>query len=410
MKITNITTFLLKVPLGEERFFSSQCSFPERNSLIVKVDTDAGISGFGESGQYGPGEPVASFIEHILKPMIIGKCPLDVAVIWEKMFTGIRDYGRKTTGIEAISGIDIALWDIAGKFYQKPIYKLMGGSFREKVKAYATGCYYRGNDVRDYKGNLSILKDEARQFFDAGFTAMKCKVGLLHIDEDAERVAAIREVIGPDATLMVDANHAYNFHTAKKIGKYLEEFNIHFFEEPVLPENLTGYRMLRESLNMAIAAGENEFTRYGFLELLKNNCLDIIQPNIGCAGGFTEIKRIESLASSYHVMVIPHCWGSGIALAAALQFSAALAPLPHTAFPCAPENEPMLEFDTNYNPLRDELLVKNFSFSDGFVKVPDGPGLGVDINMEVMEKYLVNHQREFTPPLIKPCNSDISII
>ena len=396
MKITNITTYLLKVPLGKDRFYSSQCEFPERNSLLVKVDTDAGISGFGESGQYGPGEPVASFIYNVLKPMLLGKCPLNHTVLWEKMYAGIRDFGRKTTGVEAISGIDIALWDIAGKYYKKPIFDLLGGAFRTKVKAYATGCYYRGIDVLDYKKSIESIRQEARYYADEGFSAMKCKIGLLHLHQDLERVAAIRKEVGQDITLMVDANHAYNFHTAKKMGKLLEELNIHFFEEPVLPEDPTAYRMLRETLNMAIAAGENEFTRYGFLELLKNNCLDIIQPNIGCAGGFTEIKRIEALSSAHHVQLIPHCWGSGIALAAALQLSASLAPVPHTAFPHAPENEPMLEFDKNYNPLRDELLHEGFDFSDGFVRVPEGPGLGVEINPASMQKYLVKIENEYS--------------
>ncbi|MFZ4413474.1 MAG: mandelate racemase/muconate lactonizing enzyme family protein [Bacteroidales bacterium] len=388
MKIVDVETFLLKVPLGQNRFYSSQCAFPERNSLLVKVTTDAGIIGWGESGQYGPGEPVATFIHTVLKTRIIGKNPLDTAVIWEDMFTGVRDYGRKTTGIEAISGIDIALWDIAGKFYQKPIYELLGGAFRTEIRGYATGCYYRGEDVRDYKKNLSALKDEAKSYLDGGFTALKCKIGLLHVEEDAKRVEAIREAVGDSTVLMADANHAYNYHTAKKMGKYLEDYHIHFFEEPVLPEDIDGYRMLRESLNIAIAAGENEFTRYGYLELLKNRCLDILQPNVGCAGGFTEVKRIEALASSYHVQVIPHCWGSGVALAAALQFCATISPVPHTAFPQAPENAPMIEYDKNLNPLRDELLKNKFEVDAGFVKIPNGPGLGIEIDNKILDKYV----------------------
>lgn len=388
MKITDIQTFLLKVPLGKERFYSSQCAFPERNSLLVKIQCDNKIFGWGESGHYGPGEPVAAFIDVILKPILIGKNPLDTTVLWEDMFTTIRDYGRKTTGVEAISGIDIALWDIAGKFYKKPIYELIGGAFRTKIRGYATGCYYRGDDVLDYKKSLQALKDEASGYLDDGFTVLKGKVGLLHVEEDAERVAAIRNAVGKDTLLMMDANHAYNFHTAKKMGKYLEEQKVHFFEEPVLPEDFYGYKKLRERLNLAIAAGENEFTRFGFLELLKNDCLDIIQPNLGCAGGFTDVKRIEAIASSYHVQVIPHCWGSGIALAAALQFCATIAPSPHTAFPKAPENAPMIEYDKNFNPLRDELLINNFTVADGFVQIPDGPGLGIEIDHDILNKYI----------------------
>lgn len=380
---------MLRVPLGEKRFYSSQSKFPDRNSLLVQIETDNGIVGWGESGQYGPGEPVASFINVVLKPLLIGKNPLDTKVLWELMFTTIRDFGRKTTGVEAISGIDIALWDIAGKFYKKPIYELLGGAFRNKIRGYATGCYYRGEDVLDYKKSLQAIKDEASSYIDAGFTAVKGKIGLLHVEEDAERVAAMREAIGNKSLLMIDANHAYNYHTAKKIGKYLEEQKVHFFEEPVLPEDFYGYKALREALNMAIAAGENEFTRYGYLELFKNDCLDIIQPNIGCAGGFTEVQRIEAISSAYHVQLIPHCWGSGIALAAALQFSATLAPTPHTAFENSPENSPMIEYDQNFNPLRDELLTERFNVEDGYVYVPSGNGLGIEINRQVLEKYLV---------------------
>jgi D-galactarolactone cycloisomerase len=389
MKITDIKTFLLKVPLKENGFYSSQSKFPERNSLLVMVETDNGLTGWGESGQYGPGEPVASFIEFVLKPLLIGKNPLDTTVLWEHMFAHIRDFGRKTTGVESISGIDIALWDIAGKFYNKPIFELLGGAFRKKVLGYATGCYYRGEDVLDYKKSLKMLKDEARGYIDSGFTAIKGKVGLLNVEEDAERVASIRDAVGDKTILMIDANHAYNFHTARKMGRYLEELRVHFFEEPVLPEDFYGYRMLRETLSIAVAAGENEFNRFGFLELLKNECLDIIQPDICCAGGFTEMKRIESIASAFHVQVIPHVWGSGVALAAALQYCSVLAPSPHTVFPKVPENEPMIEYDKNYNPLRDELLVEPFVIENGFVHIPDGPGLGIEIKMQILEKYLV---------------------
>jgi len=388
MKITGVTTYLLKVALGKERFYSSQCAFPERNSLLVKVETDVGITGWGESGQYGPGEPVATFIEVALRPLLIGRNPLEVNVLWETMFTSIRDFGRKTTGVEAISGIDIALWDIAGKFYDKPVCELLGGAFRKKVRGYATGCYYRGEDVLDCGASLSAIEAEARSYVDAGFTAMKGKVGLLQVDQDARRVEAMRKGAGEGTILMIDANHAYNLHTAKRMGRHLERLGVYFFEEPVLPEDMQGYAALRSALDMAIAAGENEFTRYGFYELIRNGCLDIIQPNIGCAGGFTEVRRIEAIANTAHVQTIPHCWGSGVALAAALQLCAAMAPMPHTAFPTAPQNEPMVEYDRNFNPLRDELLTERFDVRDGYVAVPQGPGLGIEIKMDVIEKYL----------------------
>jgi D-galactarolactone cycloisomerase len=388
MKITDVKTYLLKVPIGNKKFFSSQCVFPERNSLLVSIETNNGINGWGEAGQYGPGEPVSTFVDIVLKPSLIGKNPLDTTVIWEDLFNSMQDFGRKTTGMEALSGINIALWDIVGKFYGKPIYELLGGSFRKKVLAYSTGFYYRGEDISNLKKSLQLIKEEATDYLDEGFKALKGKIGLLHIEEDAERVAAIRDAAGKNIVLMIDANHAYNFHNAKRIGKFLEQADVLFFEEPVSPEDLNGFKMLREALNIAIATGENEFNRFDFMRLLKNDCVDIIQPDIGCAGGFTELKRIEALASASHVQVIPHVWGSGVALAASLQFCSTLAPSPQTAFPRAPENEPMIEYDKNFNPLRDELLTEPFKIEGGFLEVPNGPGLGIEVNMTILEKYL----------------------
>jgi D-galactarolactone cycloisomerase len=389
MRITAIQTFLLKAPLGKERFYWSQRSCPERTSLLVKIETDAGIEGWGECGQHGPGEPPAAFINSVLVPRLIGKNPLDAAVLWEDAYTFIRDFARKGTGIEALSGIDVALWDIAGKHYQRPVYELLGGAFRTKVRAYATGCYYRGEDVRDYRAALPALRDEAKGYVDAGFSALKGKIGLLSIDEDTERVRAIREAVGDAPLLMMDANHAYNFHSARKMGKALQSLDVLVFEEPVLPEDLDGYARLRDSLDLAIAGGECEYTRFGFLELLRKGCVDVAQPDICCAGGLTEVKRIEALSTAYHVQLIPHVWGSGVALAAALQLLATLAPVPHTAFPQAPLNEPMIEFDKNPNPLRDDLLRDPIRLEGEFVPVPQAPGLGVEIDEEVLGKYLV---------------------
>lgn len=389
MKIATIETFLLKAPLGKDRFYWSQRSCPERNSLLVRIRTDAGIEGWGECGQYGPGEPPAAFVNSVLAPRLIGKDPLQISVLWEDMYTSLRDFGRKCAGIEAVSGIDVALWDIAGKHFQKPVYELLGGAFRTKVRAYATGCYYRGEDVRDYRSALPALRDEAKGYVDAGFSALKGKIGLLSIEEDTERVEAIREAVGNDILLMMDANHAYNFHSARRMGKALESLDVLFFEEPVVPEDLDGYARLRQSLDLAIAGGEDEYTRFGFLELFRKGCVDIAQPDVCCAGGLTEVKRIEALSTAFHVQLIPHVWGSGVALAAALHLLATLAPVPHTAFPQAPLNEPMIEFDKNPNPLRDHLLRDPIRLDGQHVPVPQGPGLGIEIDEEVLTRYLV---------------------
>ena len=388
MKIKNVSTLLLKAPLAEKRFYSSQCAFPARKSLLVRVETDSGLVGWGECGQYGPGEPVAAFVHKVLAPWLLGKNPLDIAVLWEGMFAMVRDYGRKCTGMEAISGLDIALWDIAGKFYDQAIYQLLGGAFRRRVRAYATGCYYREEDFRDSKASLAALDEEAKRIVDSGFSILKGKIGALALEEDAERVQAVRQAVGPKTVLMMDCNHAYNARVARRMGRILESFDVLIMEEPVVPEDLDGYALLRSSLEIGIAGGENEYTRYGFLECFRRGCLDVAQPDVCCAGGITELKRIEALATAHHVQMMPHVWGSAVALAAALQLNATLAPSPHTALPKAMMNEPMIEFDQSANPLRDEVVAEPFRLEGGCLIVPQGPGLGIEIDPEGLRQYL----------------------
>lgn len=387
MRITKIQTYILKVPLGKERFFSSQCAFPERNSLLVKIETDSGIIGWGEGGQYGPPEPVASCINHVLAPRLIHQDPCQPVKIWEELYAATRDFGQKGTYIEAISAIDIALWDIYGQFVKQPIHKLLGGSFRNSIAAYATGCYYRGEDYLNHRSSLESLATEARSYVEAGFKILKIKVGLLSIEDDIERVSAIREAVGPNTQILVDCNHAYNVYTAIRMAKQLEKFDIRWIEEPVPPEDYIGYREIRNQTIIPIAGGECEFTRYGFRELISRGCVDIAQPDLCVAGGFSEWIKIQALASSNGVSVIPHVWGSGIAIVAALHVLSCIPASPHTANPIPLQNEPIVEYDRNHNPLRDELLKSPITLQNGRVVVPNLPGLGIEINEHVLEAY-----------------------
>lgn len=390
MKIKKVETFILRVPLGSKRFFSSQCAFPERNSLLVRLETDEGVYGWGEGGQYGPPEPVKACIEHVLAPKIIGRDPLDKTIIWHELYNHTKDFGQKGSYIEAISAIDIALWDICGKILGVSAAKLMGGCQRKYVEMYATGCYYRGEDYLDIEKTVEALKEEAAVYIEQGFKMLKIKIGLLSVEEDAKRVRAIRETIGNEIGLFADCNHSYTANTAIRMGRYLEEYGALFIEEPVAPEDTDGYRFVRSKLDLAIAGGEAEYTLNGFKNLITNGCIDIAQPDICVTGGLTEFLRIRSLAQAYGVQVIPHVWGSGIALAAALAAIASLPLNPHTANPIPVQNEPMIEYDRNFNPLRDELLSENIRIENGKVKVPQGTGLGVDINQEILQKYCVS--------------------
>ncbi len=388
MKIARIESYALRVPLGSETFHSSQAPFPERTSCLVRLETDDGLVGWGEGGQWGPPEPVAAMIDRVLAPRLLGTDPLKIAVLWEQLYAYVRDWSRTGTGLEALSAIDIALWDIAGKALGQPVSTLLGGAHRGRLVAYATGCYYRGG--RERWADTRALANEARGYLETGFRALKMKIGLLSPAQDLARVRAVRDALGPDVPLMVDANHAYTPHVAIAIGRGLQEAGVYWFEEPVVPEDLAGYAQVATALDLAVAGGECEYARYGFRDLFVQRCVDIAQPDVCCVGGLTEARNIAALASAFGVQVIPHVWGSGVAIAAALHFAATLPASPATANPLAPHNEPVLEFDCNPNPLRDELLADPMRLgSDGTVAVPTAPGLGVTVVEEVLRAYTV---------------------
>lgn len=388
MKITDISTHVLRTPLGDQAFYSSQAAFPERTSMLVRITTDDGLVGWGEGGQYGPAEPVASVIDRVLAPQLVGRRADQPARVWEELYAFSRDFGRKGTYVEAISAIDIALWDLWGQSLGRPVHALLGGAFRDHVPAYATGCYYDAG-FRDQAAALAHVAEQAASYVGGGFGMLKIKIGLLPVALDAERVATVRATVGPDVQLLADANHAYNAATAIRMGRVLEEHGVLWFEEPVVPEDLAGYRRVRDALDVPIAGGEAEFTRYGFRDLFTGGCVDIAQPDLCASGGFSEFQKILALATSFGVLTVPHVWGSGVALAAAAHALATIPAAPHTFAPVPLENAPVIEYDRSPNPLRDELLVEGFPLVDGQVAVPQGPGLGIRIDEEVLRRYEV---------------------
>lgn len=386
MQITSITSHILRVPLGSKTFYSSQARFPERNSYLVRIETDSGLVGWGEGGQYGPPEPVAACVDHVLAPKLLGRDPTEPVRIWEELYAYSRDFGQKGTYIEAMSALDIALWDIAGRSAGVPVWRLLGGRFRDRVVAYATGCYYPER-FDDLPAILRALEAEAIGYREAGFGFLKVKIGLLDPRADHQRLRVIREAIGPEAGIMVDANHAYSAAAAIRMGRLMESLDISFFEEPIVPEDRDGYRRVRAGNPIPIAGGECEFTRYGFRDLIGGGCVDVAQPDLAVCGGITAFSQILALANAHGVNIIPHVWGSGIAVAAALHAIAIIPPAPYTANPLPLLNEPVVEFDRKHNPLRDELLDRQFMLSDGALAVPDGPGLGVTVDEAALARF-----------------------
>ncbi|NYE25325.1 mandelate racemase/muconate lactonizing enzyme family protein [Pigmentiphaga litoralis] len=378
MKITDVITHQLLVNVDEPFTSSRGWFYKTKGALVVEIVTDEGVIGWGDC--YGPAAVNKAIVDTVLRASLIGRDPFDVEVIWEELYNKVKDYGLTGMTISAISGVDIALWDIIGKAVGKPIHKLIGGAFRTELQAYATGLYFKDMDRLNEQA-----VEEARGYVDQGFKAIKMKIGLGSLTKDIDRVAAVRDAIGNDIQLMVDANHCFTVPQAINLGRELEKLGVHWFEEPISPEDLDGYVEVSRKLDMAIAGGENEFTKFSFRRILEKRAMDIVQPDVCAAGGITECKKIAALAQAQAIQCVPHAWGTAIGLAATMHF---LASLPNTP-PCLVPQPPMLEYEQTFNPFRDELSSTALTHVGGIVHVPTGPGLGIEINRAVLDKYRV---------------------
>lgn len=385
MRITRIRSHVLQYDLPEELGYSQQF-YARRTAHLVEVSTDEGVTGWGEC--FGPG-PIAvankGIVEGVIAPMIHGLDPLNRDAIWHKVYNLMRDHGQKGMPMQALSGVDIALWDIAGKVMGQPIYNLLGGAHRQSVPAYGYGMMLKRESLDDH---LARFEDEAAAILDMGFRATKMKTGL-GPEADVKLCAAVARGVEGRGRFMVDANHCYTTSDAFYVGRALDEMGAYWFEEPVAPEDLDGYRELRAGLKTNISGGEAEFGRWGWRAILENRGLDIAQPEVCALGGITEYQRVLALCHAHFVPVINHVWGSAIAVATNLHLLAAMPPMPGGLHPW----EPMLEFDTTHNSFRDELLTVGLNIqmqvadTGGYVQIPSGPGLGVEPDEAFIKRY-----------------------
>jgi len=381
MKITGVTTYVLEEFLENKAFGWSQWVTDRRQTALCLVSTDEGIEGVGEAFYVGgPAKIVASMISDAYAPLLIGMDPFDNAVIGDFLYNRTRDQGRKGLPISAMSAVDIALWDIKGKALGLPVYKLLGGAYREKAHVYATGLY----EPQCVPSVKDALVEAALGYKKDGFSAMKLKIGY-GIETDIEYIRAVRQAIGDDMILMVDANHAYNAAEAIRLSRKMERYDVYWFEEPVPPEDIDGYIEVKQKSNILITGGECEFTRYGFRELITRRVVDILQPDLCATGGFTEMMRIAAMASAWNVPVIPHVWGTNVGLAASLQLFAALPHFPERRFPA----EPFFEYDRSPHPFRDRVTHEKFIMKDGYLDIPGRPGLGVTLDLDFVRKYTI---------------------
>lgn len=385
MKIVSVKSHVLQHDLEEELGYSQQY-YSKRTAHLVEVTTDEGITGWGEC--FGPGNIALAnrtIVERVIAPMVVGENPFDRERLWHKVYNLTRDHGQKGMAIQALSGVDIALWDIAGKATGRPLHDLVGGRCRPAVPVYGYGMMLRRR--ADLAADFAA---EARELEAKGFRAVKMKVGL-GPREDVRLVEAVRDALSDDVRLMVDANHAYTAADAFAVGRVLEQLGVYWFEEPVAPEDRAGYRHLRQNLAVNIAGGEVEFTRWGWRDLLDADCLDIAQPEVCGLGGISEYLKVVALAHSRFTPVQNHVWGSAVAVTVNLHLLCALPDLPGGLH----QWTAMLEFDTTLNAFRDALptepldILAKVASGDGLVAPPDRPGIGVEPDPDLLRRYRV---------------------
>jgi D-galactarolactone cycloisomerase len=375
VKITDVKTIRLRATIPAEGQVLSRSGVRNtRSTTLVQVETDDGVSGIGSCS--GNGELIEIIIEKVLKPLLVGMDPTAIEDIWDRAYMrgGHKEFGTRGIGIVALSGVDIALWDILGKVRGLPIYQLLGGKCRDQVPVYATALYPE---------EPSRVARRARGFADQGFHGVKIKVGF-DLDQDIRIVRAVRQELGKDFIIMTDANQGYSVDVALKASDAFAECGAFWLEEPLFVEDIEGHAILREKGKTPIAVGENLHTRYAFENFIVRQAVDFIQPDVARAGGISEIKKITALAAKHKVPVSFHTWGDGVALAASVHLSAALRD-------CI-----VMELDYTYNPLREELLREPFKVQEGYLIPPEKPGLGIELSQDALRKFAFSGQEDLT--------------
>jgi D-galactarolactone cycloisomerase len=338
----------------------------------VKIETDAGLVGWGETG---PISGAQGTIDDQLAPLLIGQNPLRHRKLWRQL------WGANFGNGLAVGAVDMALNDLRGKVLGLPVADLFGGRFRDRVPVYgSTMNYLEGEQPED------LYPRQAAEKAAEGFKALKMRLGRYSVARETKVAKAVRDAVGPDVRLMVDGNAAYTLRSAVQMGRVLDELNFDFFEEP-LPQSprYVGYAELREKLPLPLAGGEAVDSRIAAKDLIDRRAVDIIQPDAALCGGIGEALFIGELAALSGIRCIPHCWGGAISIAASVQLLSLL-PDPHWGLPT---DTPLLELDLSENPWRTEIVKEPFKVVDGEIAVPKAPGLGIEVNEDVIRHYAV---------------------
>ncbi|WP_415378838.1 enolase C-terminal domain-like protein [Halosimplex sp. TS25] len=346
--------------------------------VVVEVHTDAGITGVGH-GNWATGA-IETIVEETLSKLVVGEDPQERERLWDIMYRATIPFGRKGAAIEAISAVDLALWDIAGKEADKPVYELLGGPVTDEIPCYASNLH---------PVDMDKLEREALEYAEKGFDAMKLRfrhgpeAGRAGMKENEEIVKTVRDAVGHDIAIAGDAYMGWSVRYAKKMLDRLEKYDMEWVEEPVIPDDIDGYAEVRESTSIPISGGEHEFTRWGHEELLERGAVDILQPDVHRCGGLTELQKIDALASTHDVPVVPHSGTN-----------------PHLHFIAASTNAPMAEYFPIPEWFQEQQEEKDSTYADaiyehppdaedGVIPLPDGVGLSSELNREALENYAV---------------------
>jgi D-galactarolactone cycloisomerase len=366
MKITGVKTHIVDTLIPEEHRVRSGAGYKlRRQAAFVEIATDEGITGYGPCS-FGSASldlgSVATLCDNTFAPALVGADPQRIEHLWDKIYYGsiLRVHGARSVGVAILSAIDIALWDIKGKALDTPIYQLLGGAFQDPVPCYCSSVYWDTPEgaVR-----------QAQRFVELGFKAFKVKVGL-DVDNDIASLHAIREAVGYDVDMLVDANQCYTRHLALRVGRELERLGAGFFEEPLPIDDVDGHAFLADKLDVRIATGENMYTRWDFLPFLQKQAVHVVQADASRCGGISEARRIADLAGAHHVHLVPHTFSDALTVVANL----------HVVAACA--NAPAIEYDKTYNEIQEKLVLNPPLVHDSVIELPTGPGLGVEIDWD----------------------------
>ena len=387
MKIRSVQATWLHVPIPEAQVQVSDFGrIDSFDTTLVRIETDTGLVGHGEAkasvGSGGVYHSLVAAIERELAPVLIGQDPRDVARLWEVMYSGVRAHyalrrgrvfpilGRRGVTISAISGVDMALWDLLGQSLGVPVWRLLGGKVHDRLPAYASGGWAGEEGIgRQLRGYVER----------GGFRAVKMRVGVMDGDvmTSVRRVRAARAGVGDGVEIMADAHGTFGVAEAKRFCREVADCRLAWFEEPVTADDKRGCAEVRAGTDIPIAAGESEFTRFDFRDLADLRAVDVFQPDLAICGGITEGMRIAALAGAYQLGLAPHLWGGALMFAAGLQVCAASP----SAF--------ILEYSLGANPMLHELAEETFPVVDGEVEIPERPGLGVTVRQAFVDEYRV---------------------